>query len=64
MTDALRFEIVRVSTIRSTDWSWLLGLLLCGLVAMGIGLDTRGTSLSAAAATLLLFAGGRACRSR
>ena len=40
MTDALRFEGLRLSTIRSTYWSLSLGLLLCGLVALGLGLDT------------------------
>lgn len=58
MKDALRFETVRVGTIRSTYWVGLIGLLLCGLVALGIGLDLRGTELSAAPATLLLAAGG------
>ena len=43
VTDALRFEIVRVSTIRSTYWVGLIGLLLCGLLALGLGLETRGT---------------------
>jgi len=57
MTDALRFEGVRLSTIRSTYWSLSLGLLLCGLVALGFGLDTRGTNVGPAEATLLLTAG-------
>lgn len=58
MIDALRYESVRVRTIGSTYWTVLLGLLLCGLIALGFGIDTRGTSLSPAAATLLLAAGG------
>jgi ABC-2 type transport system permease protein len=58
VTDALRFEIVRLSSIGSTYWSLLVGLLLCGLLAMGLALDTRGTSLAAPEATLLLSAGG------
>ena len=58
MTDALRFESVRVTTIRSTYWIGLLGLLLCGLVALGFGLDSPETGLSAAETTLLLAAGG------
>jgi ABC-2 type transport system permease protein len=58
MTDALRFEGLRLSTIRSTYWSLSLGLLLCGLVALGFGLDTRGTDVGPAEATLLLTAGG------
>jgi ABC-2 type transport system permease protein len=58
MTDALRFEGLRLSTIRSTYWSLSLGLLLCGLVALGLGLDTRGTDVGPAEATLLLTAGG------
>ena len=33
MTDALRFESVRISTIRSTYWIGLLGLVLCALVS-------------------------------
>ena len=48
MTDALRFEGLRLSTIRSTYWSLSLGLLLCGLVALGFGLDTRGTDVGSA----------------
>ena len=58
MTDAVRFESVRVTTIRSTYWIGLLGLLLCGLVALGFGLDSPETGLSAAETTLLLAAGG------
>ena len=58
MTDALRFESVRVTTIRSTYWIGLLGLLLCGLVALGFGLDSPETGLSAAETTFLLTAGG------
>ena len=58
MTDALRFESVRVTTIRSTYWIGLLGLLLCGLVALGFGLDSPETGLSAAESTFLLTAGG------
>ena len=58
MTDALRFEGLRLSTIRSTYWSLSLGLLLCGLVALGFGLDTRGPDVGPAEATLLLTAGG------
>ena len=64
MTDALRFENVRVTTIRSTYWIGLLGLLLCGLVALGFGLDSPETGLSAAESTFLLTAVGKACRSR
>jgi ABC-type transport system involved in multi-copper enzyme maturation permease subunit len=56
--DALRFETVRVGTIRSTYLVGLLGLLLCGLVALGLGLDLRGSDLSAAPVTLLIAAGG------
>src|SRR5215204_7168589 len=58
MTDALRFEGLRLSTILSTYWSLSLGLLLCGLVALGFGLDTRGPDVGPAEATLLLTAGG------
>jgi ABC-2 type transport system permease protein len=58
MIDALRYESVRVRTIGSTYWTLLLGLLLCGLITLGFGIDTRGTSLTPTAATLLLAAGG------
>ena len=43
MIDALRYESVRIRTIGSTYWTLLLGLLLCGLIALGFGIDTRGT---------------------
>src|ERR687898_424981 len=58
MIDALRYESVRVRTIGSTYWTMLVGLLLCGLIALGFGIDTGGQSLAAAEATLLLTAGG------
>ena len=58
MTDALRFESVRLSTIGSTYWSWLLGLLLCGLFALALGLETRGTDLPVEVAAMVLSGGG------
>jgi ABC-2 type transport system permease protein len=58
MIDALRYETVRVRTIASTYWTLALGLAFCGLVALGFGLDSRGTDLPPALATLLLTGGG------
>lgn len=58
MTDALRFESVRVTTIRSTYLIALVGLLLCGLVALGLGLESRRVGISIPGSTLLLTAGG------
>ena len=40
--DALRYEGVRLRTIASTYWTLLVGVALCGLVALGFGLETRG----------------------
>jgi ABC-2 type transport system permease protein len=56
--DALRYESVRVRTVGSTYWTLLIGLLLCGLIALGFGIDTQETSVPPAVATLLLTAGG------
>lgn len=58
MIDALRSEGVRIRTIASTYWALLLGIALCALVALGLGIDTRGSYVSPVAATLLLTAGG------
>ncbi len=58
MIDALRYETVRVRTIGSTYWTLIIGLLLCGLIAFGFGMDSRGTELPPAVATLLLTGGG------
>lgn len=41
MTDALRFELVRLRTIRSTYWLIALALLLNGLVAFAVAMATR-----------------------
>ncbi len=57
MTDALRFESVRVRTIRSTYWLALMALLLCGLVAMAVGLGTRDDPLTWQDAATLLTGG-------
>lgn len=58
MIDALRYEGVRVKTIGSTYWAVLIGLGLCALIALGFGVDSRGTDLSAALSSLLLTGGG------
>ena len=58
MIDALRYEGLRIRTIATTYWILVLGLVLCALVALGLGIDTRGADLPLAAATLLLTAGG------
>ena len=58
MIDALRYEGLRIRTIATTYWILVLGLVLCALVALGLGIDTRGADLPPAAATLLLTAGG------
>jgi ABC-type transport system involved in multi-copper enzyme maturation permease subunit len=58
MIDALRYETVRIRTIGSTYWTLIIGLLLCGLIAFGFGMDSRGTELPPAAAALLLTGGG------
>jgi ABC-type transport system involved in multi-copper enzyme maturation permease subunit len=58
MIDALRYETVRVRTIGSTYWTLIIGLGLCALIAFGFGVDSRGTDLPPAAATLLLTGGG------
>lgn len=41
MSDALRFEWVRLRTVRSTYWLLALALLLNALIALAIGLATR-----------------------
>lgn len=58
MIDALRYEGVRIRTIGSTYWTVLIGLGLCALVALGFGIDSRGTDLPAALSSLLLTGGG------
>jgi hypothetical protein len=54
MTDALRFEGLRLSTIRSTYWSLSLGLLLCDLVALGLGLVTESSRVMESVPTLVI----------
>lgn len=58
MIDALRYETVRIRTIGSTYWTLIIGLGLCALIAFGFGVDSRGTDLPPAVATLLLTGGG------
>ena len=58
MIDALRYEGVRIRTIGSTYWTLLVAVALCALVAVGFGLDTRGTEVPPAVVTVLLMAGG------
>lgn len=58
MIDALRYETVRIRTIGSTYWTLIIGLGLCALIAFGFGVDSRGTELPPAVATLLLTGGG------
>jgi ABC-type transport system involved in multi-copper enzyme maturation permease subunit len=58
MIDALRYEGVRVRTIASTYWTILVGLGLCALIALGFGLDSRGSDLPPALGSLLLTGGG------
>lgn len=64
MTDALRFESARVTTIRSTYWIGLLGLLLCGLVALGFGLDSPRRASPLQRARFCSLPVGKASRSR
>lgn len=58
MIDAVRYEAVRVKTIGSTYWAALVGLGLCTLIALGFGIDSRGTDLPAALSSMLLTGGG------
>lgn len=58
MIDALRYEGVRLRTIASTYWTLLVGVALCGLVALGFGLETRDIDLAPAEATFMITAGG------
>lgn len=57
MTDALRFEWVRLRTVRSTYWLVGLAVLLPLLVTGLIGFLTRDNPLSAAEAAALLTGG-------
>ena len=63
MIDALRYESVRVRTIGSTYWTVLLGLLLCGLIALGFGIDTRGQACPLRQQPFYSLPAGRVCRS-
>lgn len=58
MIDALRYEAVRVRTIGSTYWTIVVGLSLCALIALGFGIDSRGTDLPPELSSLLLTGGG------
>lgn len=58
MIDALRYEGVRVRTIASTYWTIGIGLGLCALIALGFGLDSRGSDVPPALGSLLLTGGG------
>ena len=58
MINALRYEGVRLRTVASTYGALLVGVALCGLVALGFGLETRGIDLAPAEATFMITAGG------
>lgn len=59
MIDALRMEIVRVRTIRSTYWLVALSLLLAAVVAFGLAVATRDTVLDTGIAAAI-YTGGSA----
>ena len=64
MIDALRYESVRVRTVASTYWTVLLGLLLCGLIALGSGSTRAGQPCPLRQQRFSSLPAGRACPSR